>query len=162
MKNCKTTATPMNQKDKFSKEDGIARVNEEKFRSLIGCLLYLTATRPDILHATSLLSRFMHCPSEIHMRAAKRILRYIKGTCNFGVKFLKCQELRLHGFSDSDCGGFIDEMKSTSGFCFNLGSAIFFTVIQEARHCSSIYYRGRVHCNHNSSKSSTMVSEVIM
>jgi len=149
-------------KGQISKEDGTARVNEEKFRSLIGCLLYLTATRPDILHATSLLSRFMHCPSEIHMRAAKRILRYIKGTCNFGVKFLKCQELRLHGFSDSDCGGFIDEMKSTSGFCFNLGSVIFFTVILEARHCSSIYYRGRVHCNHNSSKSSTMVSEVIM
>jgi hypothetical protein len=85
MDNCKPTVTPMNQKDKFSKEDGTARVDEEKFRSLIGCLLYLTATRPDILHATSLLSRFMHCPTEIHMRAAKRILRYIKGTCSLGL-----------------------------------------------------------------------------
>jgi hypothetical protein len=125
MDNCKPTATPMNQKDKFSKEDGTARVDEEKFRSLIGCLLYLTATRPDILHATSLLSRFMHCPTEIHMRAAKRILRYIKGTCSFGVKFVKCQDFKLHGFSDSDWGGSIDDMRSTSGFCFNLGSAIF-------------------------------------
>jgi len=111
--------------DKFSKENGTAKVDEEKFRSLIGCLLYLTATRPDILHATSLLSRFMHCPSEIHMRAAKKILRYIKGTCSYGVKFQKCQELKLHGFSNSDWGGSIDDMKSTSGFCFNLGSAIF-------------------------------------
>jgi len=125
MDNCKPTATPMNQKDKFSKEDGTARVDEEKFRSLIGCLMYLTATRPDILHATSILSRFMHCPTEIHMRAAKRILRYIKGTCSFGVKFLKCQDLKLHGFSDSDWGDSIDDMRSTSGFCFNLGSAIF-------------------------------------
>jgi hypothetical protein len=125
MDNCKPTVTPMNQKDKFSKEDGTARVDEEKFRSLIGCLLYLTATRPDILHATSLLSRFMHCPTEIHMRAAKRILRYIKGTCSFGVKFVKCQDFKLHGFSDSDWGGSIDDMRSTSGFCFNLGSAIF-------------------------------------
>ena len=125
MDNCKPTATPMNQKDKFSKEDGTARVDEEKFRSLIGCLLYLTATRPDILHATSLLSRFMHCPTEIHMRAAKRILRYIKGTCSFGVKFVKCQDFKLHGFSDSDWGGSINDMRSTSGFCFNLGSAIF-------------------------------------
>ena len=90
MDNCKPTTTPMNQKDNFSKEDGTTRVDEEKFRSLIGCLLYLTATRPDILHATSLLSQFMHCPTKIHMRSAKRILRYIKGTCNFGVKFLKC------------------------------------------------------------------------
>jgi hypothetical protein len=102
MENCKPTATPMNQKDKFSKEDGTARVNEEKYRSLIGCLLYLTATRPDILYATNLLSRFMHCPSELHMRAAKRILRYIKGTCSFGVKFMQCKTLKLHGFSDSD------------------------------------------------------------
>ena len=125
MENCKPTATPMNQKDKFSKEDGTARVNEEKYRSLIGCLLYLTATRPDIFYATNLLSRFMHCPSELHMRAAKRILRYIKGTCSFGVKFMQCKTLKLHGFSDSDWGGFIDDMKSTSGFCFNLGSAIF-------------------------------------
>ena len=74
----------------------------KKFKSLIGCLLYLTTTKPDILHATSLLSCFMHCPNEIHMREAKRILRYIKGTCSFGAKFLKCQELRLHSFSDSD------------------------------------------------------------
>ena len=125
MENCKPTATPMNQKDKFSKEDETARVNEEKYRSLIGCLLYLTATRPDILYATNLLSRFMHCLSELHMRAAKRILRYIKGTCSFGVKFMQCKTLKLHGFSDSDWGGFIDDMKSTSGFCFNLGSAIF-------------------------------------
>ena len=125
MKNCKPTTIPMNQKDKFSKEDGTTKVDEEKFRSLIGCLLYLTATRPDILHATSLLSRFMHYPSEIHMRATKRILRYIKGPCSFGVKFLKCQELKLHGFSNSDWGGFIDDMRSTFGFYFNIGSVIF-------------------------------------
>jgi len=87
MENCKSIATPMNQKEKFSKEDDTTRVDEEKFRSLIGCLLYLIATRPDIHHTTSLLSHFMHCQSEIHMRVTKRILRYIKGTCSFGVKF---------------------------------------------------------------------------
>jgi hypothetical protein len=125
MENCKPITSPMNQKDQFSKEDGTARVDEEKFRSLIGCLLYLTATGPNILYARSLLSCFMHSPSEMHMRAAKRIMRYIKGTYSFGVKFLKCQELRLHGFYNSDWGGFIDDMKSTSGFCFNLGSIIF-------------------------------------
>jgi len=115
----------MNQKDKFSKEDRTTRVDEEKFRSLIGCLLYLTAIRPDIFNATSLLSRFIHCPREIHIRATKRILRFIKEAYNFGVKFLKYQELRLHGFSNSDWGRFIDDMKSTSGFRFNLGSIIF-------------------------------------
>jgi len=125
MENCKPTTTPMNQKDKFSKEDGTNRVDEEKFRSLIGCLLYLTATTPDILYATSFLSHFMHCPGEIHMRAAKRILRFIKGTYNFGVKFLKCQKLRLHGFFYSDWGGFVNDMKSSTRLCFNLGLGIF-------------------------------------
>jgi hypothetical protein len=85
MENCKPTTTSMNQKDKFNKEDRTDRVDEEKFRSLIGCLIYITTTRLDILYATSLLSRFMHCPSEIHLRGGKQILRYIKGTISFGV-----------------------------------------------------------------------------
>jgi hypothetical protein len=71
MKNCKPTTTPMNQKDKFNKENGTNRVDEEKFKSLIGCLMYLMTTRLDILYAISLLSRFMHCPREIHLRVVK-------------------------------------------------------------------------------------------
>lgn len=125
MEECKAVSTPMNEKEKFSKEDGADKVDEIYFRSLIGCLMYLTATRPDILFAVSLLSRFMHCASVIHFRAAKRILRYIKGTINFGVKFEKNQRFKLHGFSDSDWGRSIDDMRSTSGYCFSLGSSIF-------------------------------------
>ena len=63
----------MNQKEKFSKEDETKRVDEEKFRSLMN----LTTTKPDKLYATSLLSHFMHCPCEVHLRVAKQILRYI-------------------------------------------------------------------------------------
>ena len=87
MENCKPTTTPMNQKDKFNKEDGTDKVVEEKFRSLIGCLMHLMATKPDILYTTSLISRFMNCPSEKHLRVAKRILRYINRTISFGVNF---------------------------------------------------------------------------
>jgi hypothetical protein len=75
----------MNENENFGKENGTNRVDEEKIKGLIGCLMYLSATRLDILYATSLLSRYMHCPSEIHLRATKLILRYIKGTVNFGV-----------------------------------------------------------------------------
>ena len=49
--------------------------------------MYLTATRPDMVHVVSLLSRYMHCASEIHLQSAKRIVRYIKGTIDFGIKF---------------------------------------------------------------------------
>ncbi|KAJ8751833.1 hypothetical protein K2173_026028 [Erythroxylum novogranatense] len=125
MEDCKEMRTPMNQKEKLVKEDGAAQVDETEFRSLIGCLMYLTATRPNILNAVSILSRFMHCPNETHMRAAKRVIRYIKGTWNYGVKFMKSKELKLIGFSDSDWGGSIDDMKSTYGYCFTFGSGMF-------------------------------------
>ncbi|KAL4382948.1 hypothetical protein GQ457_15G021280 [Hibiscus cannabinus] len=72
MDECKATSTPMNQKGKLSKEDGIDKVDEGYYRSLIGCLMYLTTTRPDIIFVVSLLSRFMHCASEMHLRAEKR------------------------------------------------------------------------------------------
>lgn len=125
MDECKAMSTPMNQKEKLMKEDGADKVDEGYYRSLIGCLMYLTATRPDIMFAVSILSRFMHCASEMHLRAAKRILRYIKGTVDYGVKFEMCQNFKLYGFSDSDWAGSFDDMKSTSGYCFSLGSGIF-------------------------------------
>ena len=88
--------------------------------------MYLTATRPDILFPVSVLSRFMHCASELHLKAAKRVMRYIKGTINFGVKYYQVQDFKLLGFSDSDWAGSFDDMKSTSGYCFSMGSGVFF------------------------------------
>ena len=78
MEECKPTATPMNQKNKFCKEDGAKKVDERLYRSLIGCLMCLTATRPDIMHAVSLLSRYMHCASEIHFQAEKEFLDMLR------------------------------------------------------------------------------------
>ncbi|KAH9678563.1 hypothetical protein KPL71_025767 [Citrus sinensis] len=122
---CKPTATLMNQKEKFCKEDGAEKVDEMLYRSLIGCLMYLTATRPDIMHAVSLLSRYMHCASKIHFQAAKRILRYVKGTIDYGIKFNQVKNFHLHGYSDSDWARCVDDMRSTSGYCFSFGSGIF-------------------------------------
>ncbi|KAL2345957.1 hypothetical protein Fmac_007242 [Flemingia macrophylla] len=125
MEECKPSATPMNQKEKFSIEDGAEKVDEKLYRSLIGCLMYLTATRPDITYAVSLLSRYMHCASQIHFKAAKRILRYIKGTICYGVKFQPVKDFSLYGYSDSDWAGSNDDMKSTSGYCFTFGYGVF-------------------------------------
>jgi len=125
MEECKATSTPMNQKEKLCKDDGADKIDEGYFRSIIGCLMYLTTTRPNILFVVSLLSRFMHRASELHLIAAKRILRYVRGTVSYGVKYDKCQSFKLHGFSDSDWAGSIEDMKSTSGYCFNLGSGVF-------------------------------------
>ncbi|XP_047167621.1 secreted RxLR effector protein 161-like [Vigna umbellata] len=125
MEECKAVSTPMNQKEKLHKEDGANNVDEGYFRSLIGCLMYFTTTRPDIFNVVSILSRFMHCASEFHLKAAKRVIRYVKGTSDFGVKFTWSKEFKLASFSDSDWRGSMDDMKSTSGYCFTLGSSVF-------------------------------------
>ncbi|KAA3483479.1 Integrase, catalytic core [Gossypium australe] len=96
---CKTVSTPVAQGEKLASNSSHERVDEKEYRSLVGCLLYLTATRPDIMYAISLLSRFIHCCDIVHFKAAKKVHRYVKRTLNFGVKFEKGKELKLTGYS---------------------------------------------------------------
>ena len=77
------------------------------------------------MFAANLLSRFMHTPSHFHYAAAKRVLRYIQGTTSYGIRYNKNKEVQLHGYCDSDWGGCVDDMKSTSGYTFSLGSGMF-------------------------------------
>ena len=125
MQDCKPMTTPLVVNEKLVKDDGEKSVDQTLFRSLIGSLLYLTITRPDIMFAASLLSRFMCNPSQLHFGAAKRVLRYIRGTTNFGLMFNRGAGTILQGYCDSDWAGCHDDMKSTSGYCFTLGSAVF-------------------------------------
>ena len=125
MVECKSVASPMNQKEKFCKEDRAEKVYEGLYKSLIGCLMYLTATRPDIMNVVSILSRYMHCASEIHFQAAKKIVRYVKASLEYGLKFTQVKNFHNCGFSSSDWAGYIDDMRSTSGYCFSFGFGIF-------------------------------------
>ena len=85
MYGCKSIATPLVPNEKLMKEDEAKKVNETFYRSLVGNLLYLTATIPNIMYASSLLSRFMSRLSQIHFGVEKRVLRYIQGTLNHGI-----------------------------------------------------------------------------
>ncbi|KAK4397351.1 Retrovirus-related Pol polyprotein from transposon RE2 [Sesamum angolense] len=125
MESCKTVTTPLVTGEKYQKEDGSQKVDGSMYRSLIGSLLYLTTIRPDIMFATSLLSRFMQSPSQVHYGAAKRILRYLRGTKDFGIWYKSTNDAKLIGYTDSDWAGSVDDMKSTSGYTFSLGSGIF-------------------------------------
>lgn len=89
MGNCKPMSTPMNTTEKFFVEDGAEKVDAQSYRSLVGILLYITTTRPDIMHAVGLISRFMKSPSKIHFGVAKIILRYLRGTNNYGILYIK-------------------------------------------------------------------------
>ena len=122
MEGCNPMKTPMATNQKLQLDDGSDKVDERLYRSLVGSLIYLTNTRPDIVQSVSLLSRFMHNPSRIHYAVAKRVLRYLKGTKNHGLKYVHNEDNRLIGYTESDWGGSLDDGKSTSGYVFFLGT----------------------------------------
>ncbi|VVA36701.1 PREDICTED: Retrovirus-related Pol poly from transposon, partial [Prunus dulcis] len=105
LKDCKSVVTPLVANERLCKEDGSEAANESEYRQIVGSLLYLTATRPDIMFASSLLARFMHNPTRKHMGTAKRVLRYIQGTLDFGIEFIKGKTATLIGYCDSDWAG---------------------------------------------------------
>lgn len=98
------------------------KVDETHFRSLIGFLMYLIPTRHDILFSMNLLSRLMHCASELHLKVAKRVVRYIKGTVYYGVKYNRGKYFKLFGYSNCDLASSLDDMKSSLEYCFNINS----------------------------------------
>ncbi|WVZ64230.1 LOW QUALITY PROTEIN: hypothetical protein U9M48_013788 [Paspalum notatum var. saurae] len=104
-------------------EDG-KEVDQKVYRGMIGSLLYLTATRPDIQFVVGLCARFPASPRESHRTAVKRILRYIKVTPEFGLWYSADSSLSLLGFSDSDHAGCRIDRKSTSGTCQFLGTSL--------------------------------------
>ncbi|XP_050137876.1 secreted RxLR effector protein 161-like [Malus sylvestris] len=108
--------------ERLSKVDGSEAANEGEYRQLVGSLLYLTVTRPDVMFAASLLVRFMHNTTKKHMGTAKRVLRYIQGIIDFGIVFERGKATTLIGYCDSDWAGSEDDMRSTSGYAFTLGS----------------------------------------
>ncbi|KAJ4722910.1 Retrovirus-related Pol polyprotein from transposon TNT 1-94 [Melia azedarach] len=125
MENCKPISTPIKCGVKLSKHEEGEKVDSTFFKSLVGCLRYLTCTRPDILYATGLVSRYMETPTTTHLKAVKRILRYLKGTTNFGLFYSCSDNFELVGYSDSDWAGDTDDRKSTTGFVFFMGGTAF-------------------------------------
>jgi len=86
--------------------------------------MYLTATRPDIMYAVCLISRYMEKPTELHLKAAKRVFRYLKGTTDFSIFYKKNEGSIMSGFTDSDYAGDLDDRRSTSGHVFMMGSGV--------------------------------------
>nr|XP_034923445.1 uncharacterized mitochondrial protein AtMg00810-like [Populus alba] len=122
---CKPVSIPLATGEKLKKVDGSELADEGPYRKIVGSLLYLTATRPDLMYAASLLSRFMTGPTKIHMRAAKRVLRYVQGTLSYGIQYVRNQSTTLIGFCDTDWAGSEDDSRSTSGYAFSFGSGAF-------------------------------------
>ena len=98
----KPVATPMVVNEKLSRSDNDSRINVFIYRSLIGSLLYLSSSKLGIMLLASLLSKFMQSPFQTHFGAAECVLKYIKGTSDCGLWFLKNESGKLQGYADSD------------------------------------------------------------
>ncbi|XP_075489478.1 uncharacterized protein LOC142528320 [Primulina tabacum] len=120
--NTKHMKTPMGSTEKLSKDDVAAGVDNTQYRSIIGSLLYLSASRPDIMFSVCLCARYQADPKVTHLKAVKRILRYIAGIVDLGLWYIKETNSNLVGFSDADWAGNLDDRKSTTGGCFYLGN----------------------------------------
>ncbi|KAK2429898.1 hypothetical protein QL285_028295 [Trifolium repens] len=117
MTDSKIMETPMASTCALSKDEECKDVEITKYRGIIGSLLYLTASRPDIMFSVCMCARYQSCPKESHLKAVKRILKYLKGTSNFGLWYSKGNDCSLVGYSDSDFAGCKLDRKSTSGTC---------------------------------------------
>ncbi|UYV79912.1 hypothetical protein LAZ67_18001028, partial [Cordylochernes scorpioides] len=124
MKEAKPISTPMDSNSKLTKISSIEGENEPvkkvEYQSLIGSLIYLSvSTRPDIAYAVSALGQFSNDPRRQHWNAAKRVLRYLKGTSCLRITYRKSNEA-LHGYVDADWGGNLVDRKSHKGIVYFL------------------------------------------
>ncbi|PSS35187.1 Metalloendoproteinase [Actinidia chinensis var. chinensis] len=113
---CKPANTPIVQNHKLGEYPDQIPIDKRRYERLVGKLIYLSHTRPDIAYAVSVVSQFMYCPSEDHMDVVIQILKYLKSSPRKGLMFSKSNHLRIEGNTDADWAGNISDRKSTSGY----------------------------------------------
>lgn len=118
MTGCKPVDTPVEYNLKLGEmKEGGTPADKGRYQRLVGRLIYLSHTRPDIAYAVSMVSQFMHAPGLEHMDAVYRILRYLKGTPGKGLHFRKSESREISAYSDADWAGSPVDRRSTSGYC---------------------------------------------
>lgn len=121
---CKPVSIPMDPSIKLSTEDGDLLENAVQYRRLVGKLLYLTFTRPDITFAVHKLCQFTASPRAPHLHAAYKVLHYLKGTVGQGLFYSSTSDMKLSAFADADWGTCPDTRRSVSGLCMFVGPAL--------------------------------------
>ena len=134
MFDCNPVKYPMEPNTQLVKDDHGKSVNLTEFKSIVGGLRYLVHTRPNIAYSVGIVSRFMERPTTLHLNAVKRILRYIKGTMDYGLVYSKGSgNYLLSGYSDSDLAGNVEDRRSTGGVVFYLNESLITWVSQKQR-----------------------------
>jgi hypothetical protein len=124
MSECHSSAIPVGTHAKLSASDGDLLPDGTEYRSLAGGLQYLTLTRPDIFYAMQQICLHMHDPRTSHLALVKRVLRYVRGTMDFGLHLCASSSTSLTAYSDADWAGCPDSHRSTSGYCVYYGDSL--------------------------------------
>ena len=120
----KIVDTPIEYNCRLNSHDGESLSDATLYRQLVGSLIYLTVTRPDISYAVHIVNQFMAAPRSPHYAAVLRILRYLKGTIFDGLHFSSHSSLTLQAYSDADWAGDPTDRRSTTGYYFMLGDSL--------------------------------------
>ena len=126
LENAKAFGTPMSLSTKLGKDEKGKPVDVKLYRGMIGGLLYLTASRPDIMFSVCLCAQFQFYPNESHLITVKQIFRYLLGTIDLGLWYLKSNSFDLISYTDADFAGCKIDRKSTSGTCHFLEHSLVF------------------------------------
>ena len=110
---------------KLHSDEGGVKVNKIYFKQIVGSLMYLTTIGPNIMFIVSLISRYMFKPTKLHLQAAKRTFRYLKGTVSYGIVYKRGEVEELLAFTDSDYARDVEDRKNTSGYFFLMNSELF-------------------------------------
>nr|GMC80266.1 Retrovirus-related Pol polyprotein from transposon RE2 [Ipomoea batatas] len=123
LEGCRPSAFPIEQNHKLRADCDGALVDASRYRRLVGRLLYLTVTRPDITYAVNILSQFVSTPRQQHMDAAYRLLRYLKNAPGQGILLSNSTELDLLAYCDADWGGCLTTRRLCTGYYITLGDS---------------------------------------
>jgi len=123
MVGCKPISVPLNQNGKLSADAGGVLKDATMYRKIVGSLIYMTITRPDLNYTVGLESQFMQVPRKPHLDGVRHTLHYVSATVDYGLFYEASTELQVHGYIDADWVGSISDRRSTSGFMFSFGSA---------------------------------------
>nr|GEU85546.1 retrovirus-related Pol polyprotein from transposon TNT 1-94 [Tanacetum cinerariifolium] len=138
MTSCDSIGTPMATKHLDTDLSGTS-IDQTKYQSMVGALMYLTASRPNVMHETCYCARYQAKPTEKHLTAVKRIFRYLKDTINMGLWYPKDTGFELTAFLDSDHAGCLDLRKSTSGGIQFLGGDKLVSWTSKKQDCTSMF-----------------------
>ncbi|XP_067937199.1 uncharacterized protein [Watersipora subatra] len=160
MSDCKSVATPFATDIQLVKDDGSKSADHTLYQSIVGSLLYAsTATRPDITHSVGVLSKFNSMPTQTHLTAAKRVLRYLKGTMGYGITFNKTDTQPV-GYSNANWAENDESRHSISGnvFMSSSGSISWFSKRQST---IAVFNRSRVYRSFRSCKRGSLATAII-